>query len=233
MKRFYKTVAAVPADGGFAVQLDGRTVKTPGRAALVLPSEGLAAAIAGEWDAQSETLVIDAMPLTRLANTAIDRVAANPGFVTDELAGFAASDLLCYWAEEPAELQERQARAWMPVLRWAEERHGAALVVAHGIIHREQPGQALRALKAAVQALDPFALSALHTLATGSGSLLLGLAVVDGQIGADEAFTLSQIDEAFQTERWGEDEEAQSRRAALAGEMIAAGRFLELCQAND
>lgn len=226
MKRFYKKVAVAETDGGYAVELDGRTVKTPAKAVLTLPTEALARAVADEWDAQTETIDPDAMPLTRMANTAIDRLGRDTAPAVDEIAGFASADLLCYWAAEPRDLVERQAQAWTPILRWAEDRFGAKLKVVEGIMHEDQPEDAVAALKAAVADHAPYALAALHTLTTISGSLVLALAVAEGRVSAADAFTLSRVDEAFQEERWGIDEEAKARRDRLALEMSSAGRFL-------
>ncbi len=228
MKRFYKIVSVRQAGGGFQVELDGRGVKTPAKAALVLPTEALARAVAEEWDDQAETIKPDDMPLTRMANTAIDRISLNAEPVIDEIAGFAAADHLCYWAAEPRDLVERQAQAWMPLLSWVEERYGAKLVVVEGIMHKDQPEDAVAALRAAVAERDVFALAALHTVTTISGSLVLALAVADDRISAEDAFSLSQIDEAYQAERWGTDAEAEARRNRLAAEMSTAGRLFTL-----
>ncbi|MEX1148080.1 MAG: ATP12 family protein [Sphingomonadales bacterium] len=228
MKRFYKAVTVEAQDAGFAVLLDGRTVKTPGRAVLTLPTGALADAVAGEWDVQDDAITPDTMPLTRHANTAIDRIAGQREPVIGEIVSFAATDTICYRADYPPELTEREAEAWQPVLVWLREAYGAALVTASGIIHQPQPDDALDRLRGVVSDYDEFRLAALHTLTTVSGSLALALAVAGGRTPAAEAFELSQIDETFQAERWGLDSQAQVRRDRLRGEMIAAGRFLDL-----
>ncbi|RMF12569.1 MAG: ATPase [Alphaproteobacteria bacterium] len=226
MKRFYKNVTVAARDGGFAVELDGRAVRTPAKTLLLLPTQALASALAEEWDRQGETVLPAEMPMTRMANTAIDRIGRNTGPVIDEISGYARADHLCYWAEHPRELVERQAQAWLPHLRWVEQRFGAKLQVVEGVMHQDQPEEVLSALHAAVAAFNAFELAALHTLTTITGSLVLALAVADGRLSAEDAFTVSQIDETFQIERWGVDAEAEARRKRLAGEMAAAGRFL-------
>ena len=203
MKRFYKSAGTEEREGGFEVQLDGRTIKTPLKAPLMVPTEALARAIAREWDGQAETIKPDAMPLTRLANTALDRVAPRKDPVINEIATFGQSDLLCYRATTPMELVERQAQAWTPMLRWAEDHLGAALRVTEGIIPVEQPTNAVSALLSAVSALDPFRLTGLNIVTTITSSVVLGLAVVDGKLAAPEAHVLSIIDETFQAEQWG------------------------------
>ena len=228
MKRFYKSAGTQEREDGYEVQLDGLTIRTPLKAALMAPTEALAREIAREWDQQTETVRPEAMPLTRLANTALDRVVPRKDPVIDEIAAFGQSDLLCYRATAPMELVERQAQAWTPLLRWAEDCHGASLHVTEGIMPVDQPADAVTALSAAVAALDPFRLAGLHTLTTITGSLVLGLAVVDGKLAAQEAHVLSVIDETFQAEQWGLDEEAEQRLGNRKTEIRAAGQFLEL-----
>jgi len=228
MKRFYKNAGIQAVEGGFEIQLDGRTIKTPLKTPLEVPTAALAREIAREWEEQAETVQPETMPLTRLANTALDRVAVRKDPVVEEIAAFGQSDLLCYRASTPIELVERQVQAWTPLLRWAEEHLGAALLVTEGIMHVDQPADAVAALKSAVAALDPFRLAGLHTLTTISGSLVLGLAVVTGKLSADEAYVLSLIDETYQAEQWGSDEEAEQRLRNREAEIRAAGVFLEL-----
>ena len=213
------------AAGGFGVALDGKPVRTPAKHPLVLPSRAAAEAVAAEWAAQGEHVVPDAMGLTRLANTAIDRVASQPGAVAAETAKYAATDLLCYRAAEPAELAALQAALWQPVLDWAAARFGARLIVATGILPVEQPPESLAALARALAALDPFHLTAVADLTGLCGSLLLALAVAEGRLSPDSAIEAALADENYQTRRWGEDEEAAERRRRIARDIHVAARF--------
>lgn len=231
MKRIYKTATFSQDMAGYTILLDGRQVKTPQKAVLTLPTEPLAKAIADEWAGQVETIIPDRMPLTRFANTALDRVVPTPDPVIAEITSFGETDQVCYRAEYPRELVELQDRNWRPLLEWIEGRYGVALRVGTGIIHQPQPEDALIALRDAVAAHDPFALPALHTLTTISGSLVLGLAVSEGRIDARTAFDLGQLDETFQAELWGLDAEAEARRDRLRTEMEAAGKFLSFLAA--
>ncbi len=222
MKRFYKDVSVTPVQGGFAVLLDGRPVKTPARNTLALPTEKLAAAIAAEWQAQGEDVIATAMPLLRLANTVIDGVATRRGEVTDAVMRFAENDLLCYRAHQPPDLVARQSVGWDPWLDWARRRHGANMTLAQGFNHVDQTPDALLALRQAADELDPFALGALHVIASITGSLVLALAVADGATTGAQVFELSRIDEHYQAEKWGEDAEAAKRATALAHELDKA-----------
>jgi chaperone required for assembly of F1-ATPase len=222
MKRFYKEVSIAPAEGGFAVLLDGRAVKTPAHNNLVLPTEKLAAAIAAEWRGQGEEVIATSMPLLRLANSVIDGVTARRGEVVDAVMRFAENDLLCYRAHQPPELVARQSAGWDPWLDWARRRYDANLVVATGLNHVDQTPDALAALRQAVEELDPFALGALHVIASITGSLVLALAVADSAANGAQVFALSRIDEIYQAEKWGEDAEAAKRATALAHELDKA-----------
>ena len=222
MKRFYKEVAVAPGDGGFAVLLDGRPVKTPARNLLILPTERLAAAIAAEWRGQGDEIIATSMPLLRLANSVIDGVTVNREGVVDAVMRFAYNDLLCYRAHQPPELVARQTAGWDPWLDWARQRHGANMTVAEGFNHVDQAPDALMALREAVEALDPFALGGLHVIASITGSLVLALAVADGAASGAQVFHLSRIDETYQGEKWGEDAEAAKRATALAHELDKA-----------
>jgi chaperone required for assembly of F1-ATPase len=225
MKRFYKTVAV--GDGN-SIVLDGKPVKTPRGDALVLPTRALADAVAEEWRAQNEEIDPASMPLTKFANTALDGIVSRHDEVVAEIVAFAKHDHLCYRTDTPAELVRRQSEAWDPLLDWAAERYGAPLISAKGITSIAQPETSIEALRKAVTAFDPFALAALHTIASICGSLVLGLAVADKRVSAEEAFTLSQIDERYQAEKWGLDSEAEARVGRLASEMASAARFLDL-----
>jgi chaperone required for assembly of F1-ATPase len=222
MKRFYKAVSVASADGGFAVLLDGKPVKTPGRNALILPSEKLALAIAAEWRGQGEDIVATSMPLLRLANTVIDGVAANRDEVIGAILRFGENDLICYRAHQPPELLARQMAGWDPLLDWAAQKTGAHMQVAEGLTHVDQPPQSLTALRRALGNYDAFTLGALHVIASITGSTVLALAVADGFLSGRQAFQLSRIDETYQAEKWGEDAEAAKRAAALAHELDKA-----------
>lgn len=226
MKRFYKKVGV--ADRG--ILLDGKAPKTPRGAALVLPTDALAEAVAEEWRAQGDEIVPAAMPLTKLANTAIDGVAERRDEVVAEIAAFARHDHLCYRTDTPAELVARQNAAWDPLLDWVAERYGAPLLTAHGITSIAQPEASLAALREAVEAFDPFTLAALHVVASIAGSLTLALAVADKRLTVDEAFAASQVDERYQAEKWGQDAEAEARARHLAKELDAAARFMDLAR---
>ncbi len=228
-KRFYRQAAAVAADdGGYGVALDGRPVRTPGGAPLSVPAKALAEAIAGEWREQEGEIRPLAMPLMCLAATAIDRVTRERKAIAGQVAAYGGSDLLCYRAEEPAGLVARQAEYWQPLLDWAAAEYGARLAVADGVTPVEQDDAALAALARAVEAHDDFRLAGLSQLTAICGSLILGLAVAARRIGAQEAVAASQLDEDWQAEKWGQDDAAKARREALAAEIAAAARFLEL-----
>ena len=227
VKRFYATADVGEIDGGFALRLDGRIARTPAKAKLIAPARALAQAIAAEWAAQPEFLQPAAMPLTRLANSALDGVAHALPETVAEIAGYADSDLVCYRALEPEALAVRQAAAFDPVLAFAEDALGARFVLAGGIMHVPQPEPSLQAVRAAVEAYaEPFALTALHALTSLSGSALLALMVAHGATTTEAACAAAHVDEDFQIERWGADEEAAQRRAARARDFAAAALAL-------
>ena len=227
-KRFYGGATVRPAQKGFEIALDGKRVRTPVGVPLVVPSEALAAAIAAEWEAQKIDIVPTSMPLTQIANTAIDRVRPNRKAIRASTAALGRSDLLCQRAEAPAALVQRQEEHWGPLLGWAAKRLGARLVLGRGVMPVAQPADAIAALEAAVNALDDWNLAVAGVVAATSGSLVLALAVVKGRIGGEEAFTLAVLDEVWQNERWGEDREAAARRNAIGAELRAAARFAGL-----
>jgi chaperone required for assembly of F1-ATPase len=226
-KRFYKAVGVTEERGGFGIALDGRTVRTPARAALIVPARGLAEAIAGEWEAQGTHIVPASMVLTKLANTAIDRVAGREHAVASDIVAFAGCDLLCYRADSPDRLAARQAGAWDPVLTWAARRLGCHFVCVTGVVHHPQPEGALEALARELEGLNPFPLAALHTITTLTGSAILALALFDGATAADDAWDAAHVDEDWQIEQWGADAEAQARRAARRAEFDCAVRLLD------
>jgi chaperone required for assembly of F1-ATPase len=225
MKRFYRDVSTGDDN---TVLLDGRPLKTPRGELVVLPAQALAEAVSEEWRAQGDEIDAQSMPLTKLANTAIDSVAPRRNDVVTEITAFARHDHLCYRTDTPAELAHRQGAGWDPLLDWAAERYGAPLMTAHGVTSVAQPESSLAALGNAVGSRDVFALSALHVIAAITGSLVLALAVADGRLTATEAFALSQVDERFQAEKWGLDSEAEARAKRLEEEVKAAARFLKL-----
>jgi len=225
VKRFYRKATA---GEGQAVLLDGRPVKTPGRAPLAPPSASLAEAIADEWNAQGETIDPRSMPLTGLANAAIDRIAPAREAFADGLAVYGQSDLLCYRAEGPAPLVARQAGLWDPLLDWARSRYDIAFEVTSGITHRRQPPETVERLSAAVHARGPFELAGLSPLVTVSGSLIIALALAEGAVGLDRAWAAAALDELWQAEQWGEDAEAAMALAGRRADFAAGARFLSL-----
>jgi chaperone required for assembly of F1-ATPase len=227
-KRLYDAVTVGESPSGFSVLLDGRPVKTPAGAVLSVPSHALGLAIANEWSDQKEKIDPVTMPLHRLAVSAIDRIGNERNAVIEGLVGYSKSDLLCYRAERPEELVERQEAAWQPILDWVADTYDARFAITIGVVPVVQPTVAVRSVGTAVGRLDDFTLAALAAAAAACGSVLLGLALVAGRIGPDEAREAAQLDELFQAERWGEDEEAAARRLALFGEIRAAKRFIEL-----
>jgi chaperone required for assembly of F1-ATPase len=232
MKRFYKEADAIDTGDGFTVQLDGKPLQTPGKRALHVPNRALADAVAAEWRGQGVTVSPLTLPLTRLVSTAIDRVPPRRDAVIAEIAKYAATDLLCYRAEDPPELAERQRQIWQPLLDWAAARHDAALTVTHGITPVLQPPAALAAIERAVAAYDALRLVALHLATTSCDSVVIGLALLAERLTPDEAFAATQLDESYQIERWGEDAEQTQRRAALKEDIALAARFAALLRAD-
>ncbi|MFO1036375.1 MAG: ATP12 family protein [Geminicoccaceae bacterium] len=229
MKRFYKEVATVPAEAGrWQIELDGRPVRTPQRRLLTLPTEGLAALVAEEWAAQGEEIKPREMPLTTLATTVHDLMPQRREDAIAEIEGYAATDLLCYRADGPPDLVQRQHASWQPWLDWAEQQFDARLAVATAVQPLEQPDAALRALAAAVRASDDWRLVGLHAVTTLTGSIVLGLALARGAVDAERALDVALLDELFEIERWGLDEEQRIRHERLLRDLVAAERFLRL-----
>ena len=224
-KRFYAKAATAPFDGGFAVELDGKPVRTPAGRALAAPSAELAAAIATEWDAQQDVIDPAAMPLTRLANSVIDGVSDQAGPVAAEVAKYLASDLLYYRASSPQKLIERQRQQWDPILAWAAQALGARFTTGEGVVHVPQPADALAAAGAAIPD-DPWLLGAVHVVTTLTGSALIALALARGHFAAEDAWRAAHVDEDWNMEQWGRDELALERRAARFAEMQAAAQVL-------
>jgi chaperone required for assembly of F1-ATPase len=228
LKRFYKEVDVAAVAGGYAVRLDGREVRTPTKARLVLPTAGLAETVAAEWAAQGSRIEPAAMPMMSLACTAIDQVAPNRAAVIAALVDYAGSDLLCYRADRPEALVARQIEVWQPLLDWAARDLDAPLKVTAGIRHEPQPDGALTALRRAVEALDDLSLTALDCATRVSGSLIVALALHRGRLDSEAAFEAAELDASFQIELWGEDPEATRRRAAVLADLAAARRLIDL-----
>ncbi len=229
LKRFYATAGLVEADGRFALTLDGRRARTPGRNPVAAPSRAVMERVAEEWARQGEALDPSAMPLTRLLNSALDGVAKAMDETRAEIVRYAGSDLLCYRADDPEALAERQRLAFDPVLDWAAEELGARFALAAGVMHVAQPEATVGAVRDAVARFDdPVALAALSVVTSLTGSAVLALAVARGRLSADEAWRLAHLDEDFQIEKWGEDEEAAARRAARWRDMEAAAAVLQV-----
>lgn len=228
MKRFWKEVDVGPAEGGWGIRLDGRAVRTPARAELVVPSEALAQAVAEEWRGVEGEIDPRAMPLTGLANAAIDRVAPQRLAFAGGLARYAEADLACYRAEWPPELVQRQGEAWDSLLAWARRRYDVDFCATSGLMHVPQPQATIERLAHAVSALDAFRLAGLSPLVTIGGSLIAALAVLEKAISPDEAWGAVSIDDRWQLEQWGSDAEAEAALENRRCDFLAAARFLEL-----
>jgi chaperone required for assembly of F1-ATPase len=228
-KRFWKQAEPVVSADGFTVSLDGRGLKTPAKTVFWVPTRALAEEVAKEWQAQGDKINPETMPFTRTANSALDKVTTQFAAVADMLAAYGGSDLLCYRASAPQELVARQQLGWDPLLDWAKAELDAELVVTQGVMPVSQAPASLQRLTHAVHALTPYQLAAFHDLVAISGSLILALAVVRGRITADEAFDLSRIDEAWQAELWGADDEATESEAIKRHSLGHAARFFALC----
>jgi chaperone required for assembly of F1-ATPase len=219
-KRFYNTVNVVAEDAGFSVQLDSRSVRTPAKARLILPTAPLAELVAREWRAQGELIRLPSMPAARLAFTAVDRIGAARNLVAADVARTAGADHLCYFAQAPRSLAERQTRLWEPVLDWARTDLGLNFQRVVGVTHRPQPAATLERIEALAAALDDFALAGLAMAAGLFGSTVLALALHRGRLEGRAAFDLSRLDEAFQEAQWGQDAEAAARTQAMQDEAI-------------
>jgi len=224
-RRFYKAVSVAPQEGGYAVLLDGRPVKTPARRTLAAPTQVLAQALADEWEAQQEVVDPAAMPLTRLANSIIDGVADKPDAVKAEVAKFLGSDLVCYRAGSPDGLVERQAQHWNPLIAWARDALGARFVLGEGVIFVTQPEATLTAAARAIPD-EPWRLGAVSAITTLTGSALIALALAHGHFSTAEAWAAARVDEDWNMHQWGRDELALERRAAREVEMQAAAKVL-------
>lgn len=228
MKRFWNEVTVEPEAGGWAVKLDGRPVRTPARAPLVMPTELLAEAIASEWRRVEEDVEPRAMPLTGLANAAIDRVAPERAAFAGGLARYAEADLACYRADGPAALVQRQSEHWDALLAWARRRYDVDFATTSGLMHVRQPEATVERLTHAVATLDPFHLAGLSPLVTVGGSLVAALAVLEKAMTADEAWKAVSVDERWQLEQWGADAEAEAALENRRRDFMAGASFLVL-----
>lgn len=232
-KRFYETVSVEPGEGGWAVLLDGRSVKTPARQALALPTRAAAEIIAAEWAAQGERIDAPNMPATRLVFVALDHMEAAHDATAAEITKYASTDLLCFRAPEPADLIRAQTSAWDPLLGWAERELGIHLVASAGLMPVEQDAVALATVNARAARLDDLRLTILAHTTSVCGSAILGLALLEGEIDGEQAFALSTVDEHYQISQWGEDHEAGQRLERLKTELVAADRLLRAFDAPD
>ncbi|MGH6924811.1 MAG: ATP12 family chaperone protein [Propylenella sp.] len=222
-KRFYKEARMEAGEGGHALRLDGRQALTPGRKPLAVPTQTLAEAIVAEWEEQTEFIDPASMPVTRLANTAIDGVASRLVEVRAEVLAYVGTDLLCYRAGEPEGLVERQSAAWSPILAWAEPRYGVRFALAEGMVHAAQPAVTLAAVEQAIAGFDEaFRLAGLHLATTLTGSALIALALAEGALDVEAAWSAAHVDEDWNISQWGEDFEAAKRRARRLADFKAA-----------
>jgi len=228
VKRFYREASAAPGEGGVAILLDGRPVKTPARNPLLVPTDELAEAIAAEWNGQGDEIDPRAMPLTGLANAAIDRVAPDPAAFARGLAAYGESDLLCYRSEGPAPLVRRQEEQWGKLLAWARRRYDVDFSTTSGLMHVPQPQATIEQLAHAVGALDAFRLAGLSPLVTIGGSLIAALAVLEKAMTAEEAWEAVSVDERWQLDQWGADAEAKTALENRRRDFMAAAGFLAL-----
>lgn len=228
LKRFYKQASVAETEDGFAIHLDGRPVKTPAGRKLAVPFAALAEAMAAEWQEQGEEIKPKSMPMTQLASTALDRIGPERATILEQLTRFADTDLLCYRADFPHHLVERQMAHWQPLLDWAADHLQARLAVTVGVLAVPQPAAALAALAARLETYDVWRLCTAQAACAAAGSLVLALALAEGRIDGEQTYQLSQLDETFQIEQWGEDAEATARRDALRRDILAAERLLAL-----
>ncbi|MCJ2131838.1 ATP12 family chaperone protein [Methylobacterium sp. E-045] len=230
-KRFYAEADLAEDEGGFRLILDGRSANTPARKPLRLPTRALAEAVAAEWAAQVDVIDPSTMPLTRLANTAIDGVAPRREAVIDDLSAYAGTDLVAYRAADPERLVADQARAWDPIIDWAYETYNARLILSEGVMHVTQPETSVTALRGAVEAVEgPFRLAALHTMTTLTGSLLIALATLQGRLTSQDAWAAAHVDESYQASVWGSDAEAEARHALRKAEFVSAAKLAKLAR---
>lgn len=228
MKRFWEAAVAIATEDGYAIALDGRRVKTPAKADLILPTEDMANAVAAEWNSVGDTIDPREMPLTGLANAAIDRIAPDKEQFAKGVALYSESDLTCYRAEGPDALVQWQQEAWDVLLEWARRRYDVDFAICTGVMHVEQPADTVRKLSHEVMALDAFYLAGLSQMVTIGGSLVAALAVNEEMMPADAVWEAVSLDDRWQLEEWGEDAEARAALDARRRDFLAAARFLEL-----
>jgi chaperone required for assembly of F1-ATPase len=224
-KRVYAEAAVGQTEGGFTVTLDGRPIKTPSGRILTVPAREIADAVATEWEAQKETIDPLTMPLTRFANSVVEAVVDRAELVADDVAKYLGSDLLFYRAGHPEALVAREAKHWDPVLFWAADALGAHFILAEGIMHVRQPDNAVAAARAVLPA-DPWSIAAVHVVTTLTGSALLALALAHGVYDPDQVWAAAHVDEDWNAEKWGVDQEVAARRAARLVDFEAASRIL-------
>ena len=232
-KRFYKDVAVAQNADGWVVELDGKAIKTPGQRIIALPTQAAAALVAEEFRAQDEVVNLATMPAYRLVNTAVDGVANDPQAVIEDIMRFASSDLVFYRADTPEKLVSLQADAWDPVLDWARATLGAPFFLSEGVMHVEQPKESVAAIGFHLKRdADPFRLASLHVMTSIAGSALIALALEAGELSFEQAWTDAHVDENWNIDQWGADEEAQARRAFRRRDMEAAYALLRTRVAN-
>src|SRR5882757_7667785 len=225
-KRFYTSAGTAEMDSGFAITLDGKPIRTPSGRHVVAPNRAIAEAIAAEWNAQVETISPLTMPLTRFANSVNEAVVDRADAVADDVAKYLGTDLLFYRAGHPEALVAREAAHWDPVLYWAANELGAHFILAEGIVHVRQPASAIAAARAALPT-DPWSITALHVVTTLTGSALLALALLRGVLDQDQAWAAAHVDEDWNIEKWGVDEEVAARRTARLVDFRAAAGILK------
>jgi len=230
MKRFYKAAAVEAVDNGYGIALDGRPVRTPGRVLIRVASEPLATALCDEWDRQGDDVDPLSMPLTQLANTAIDRTPELRAAMIAELVRYGGTDLVCYRADHPQTLVERQDAQWQPLVDWLRQRYDIGLVTVTGVLPQPQSPPALARLERIIAAYDDFGLTALHMGATSAGSVVIGLAMMEGVVDATQAADAAQLDDLHQIEYWGADEDAEKRLKQGREDIEAAWRFRSLIE---
>ena len=228
MKRFYKQVSVSEQDGNYSVLLDGKAIKTPEKSPCNIPTKSMADAVAKEWDAQKEDIIPAEMPITKLVNTAIDRVGNRRGTLIDELVEYAGSDQLCYRAEEPIELIELQSKIWDPLLKRMSDIHDIELKVTSGIVFVAQEKSQLAKIRSLIDAMENFPLMAFYAITTVTGSVTIALNLIKIHITVDQAWDAGQLDENFQISKWGSDFEAEERRENIKTELENAVYFLDL-----
>lgn len=226
-KRFWTNVEVVATDGGFTVKLDGRNVRTPGKVLLTVPTEAMAKEIAGEWEAQTERVDPRTMPWTRSANSAIDKLSVQRPEVEDHLIGYAGTDLVCYRADGPRGLVDRQAEGWDPILEFVQSTYQVRLNTTSGVMPVTQSADSMAMLRNVMTGMSDFAITGFHDIVTLSGSYLIAVAVVHDKVDPEAAWALSRIDEEWQIEQWGRDEEADAQAEIKREAFLHAVRFFQ------